>query len=333
MRVERVLVTGASGFVGGALSLALVRAGRHVTAAARSEITLPDASVADAIRSDALRRIRVGDLGADTDWSDALADCSAVVHCAARVHVMSERAADPTAAFRVANVDGSVRLAEMAINAGVRRFIFLSSVKVHGEFTLPGFPFTERDVPVPSDPYGVSKADAEARLREVCGAGGLELAIIRPPLVYGPGVKANFLSMTRWLSRGVPLPFGSVTQNRRSLVALDNLLDLISTCLSHPAAACQTFLAGDGNDLSTTELLRRTAAALGLRARLIPVPAALLARGARLVGRPDLWQRLGGTLQVSIDHARVQLGWQPPLTVDEGLRRAVAARPSARTTP
>ena len=315
MIARRVLVTGASGFVGRALVHELLSRDFLVTASSRSPIEFPSG----------VRAVRVGDLGPDTDWAEALRDCDAVVHCAARVHVMAETATDPLVAFRMANVEGTVRLAMQARDAGVKRFVHLSSIKVNGEGTPRGRPFTERDAPAPADPYGVSKLEGERRLRHVAEGSALQLVVIRPPLVYGPGVRANFLSMSRWIARGTPLPFGCITQNRRSLVGLDNLLDLIATCLTHPAAAGETFLVSDGEDLSTTELLRRTAAALGTPARLVPVPVAVLSLGARVLGRGGLWQRLGGSLQVDITHARTRLGWSPPVTVDEGLHRAVQA--------
>jgi nucleoside-diphosphate-sugar epimerase len=204
----------------------------------------------------------------------------------------------------------------------VRRFVFVSSIKVNGEATLRGESFSADDVPAPLDPYGISKLEAEQGLRELEAETNMEVVIVRPSLVYGPGVKANFSSMMRWVARGVPLPLGAV-QNCRSMVALDNLVDLLITCLTHPAAAGQTFLASDGEDVSTTELLRRTAQAMGKTAFLLPVPAYLLESGAVLLGKRAVAQRLCGSLQVDIEKTRRLLGWNPPLTLDQGLKKAV----------
>ncbi len=260
-------------------------------------------------------------LGADSDWSSTLARVNIVVHTAARVHVMHDTAVDPLAEFRALNVAGTLAVARQAARAGVRRFVFLSSVKVNGEATVAGRRFAADDAPAPVDPYGVSKLEAEQGLFTLAAETGMEVVIIRPPLVYGPGVKANFLSMMRWLARGVPLPLGAVRHNRRSLVALDNLVDLIVTCLDHPAAVNQVFLAGDGEDLSTTDILRRLAAAMGVPARLLPVPVGVLEAVAALLGKRHVVQRLCGSLQVDISKTRRLLDWTPPVTVDEGLRR------------
>lgn len=245
-----------------------------------------------------------------------------VVHLAARVHVMNDKSSDPLVEFRRVNVDGTANLARQAAAAGVKRFVFLSSIKVNGEFTEVGQPFTADAVPEPKDPYGVSKYEAEQLLRHIASAAGMEVVIIRPPLVYGPGVNANFESMMRWLARGMPLPLAAVTNNRRSLVSLDNLVDLIVTCLSHTKAANQTFLASDGEDLSTADLLRRMGVALGQPARLINLPEVLLKVSATLLNRPGVYQRLCSSLQVDIAKTRQLLGWEPPVSVDEGLRRA-----------
>jgi len=306
-----VLVTGANGFVGRCLCDELVSRGTLVRAAVRSF---------GHVRTDIELCTWVG-LDSQTDCLPWLAAVDTVVHLAARVHVMQETTVDPLTEFRRVNVEGTLNLAWQAAASGVRRFVFVSSVKVNGESTPLGSPFKTDDGPAPLDAYGVSKMEAEQGLREIAADTGMEVVIIRPPLVYGPGVKANFRAMMRWLSRGVPLPLGAIN-NKRSLVALDNLVDLIVTCIDHPAAANQTFLMSDGEDLSTTQLLRRMGQAMGKPARLIPVTPALLKAGAALVGKPELAQRLCGSLQVDISKTRELLGWNPPISVDEGLRRA-----------
>lgn len=309
------LVTGANGFVGSALCRRLAGDGRSARAAVRVGRAAPaGADIAE-----------VADMTAATDWTAALQGVRQVVHLAARVHVMDERSADPLAEFRRINVEGTANLARQAAAAGVRRFVFLSSIKVNGESTLPGRPFKASDTPAPDDPYGVSKLEAEMALQEIAARTGMEVVCIRPPLVYGPGVKANFAAMMRWLHRGLPLPLAAVTENRRSLVGLDNLVDLLVTCLDHPAAANQIFLAGDGEDLSTADLLRRMGVALERPARLLPVPVGLLELGAALMGRRGIYQRLCGSLQVDIGHTRQLLDWSPPVSVDEGLRRTAQA--------
>jgi nucleoside-diphosphate-sugar epimerase len=233
---------------------------------------------------------------------------------------MDDTSSDPLVEFRKVNLDGTLALARQASAAGVRRFIFISSIKVNGEGTAPTQPYKAGDDSAPLDPYGVSKLEAEQGLRALATDTGMEVVIIRPVLVYGPGVKANFLNMMRWLHKGVPLPFGAI-HNRRSLVALDNLVDLIVTCIDHPAAANQTFLVSDGEDLSTTELLRRMGTALGKPARLLPVPSWLLETGAAMLGKQALSQRLCGSLQVDISKTRELLNWTPPVSVDEALRK------------
>lgn len=303
----RVLVTGANGFVGRALGRELLRRGRRVRAAVRRDAGLPDGCEA---------RV-VGDLGPDTDWSAALDGVDAVAHLAARVHVMRERAADPLAAFRRTNVDGTLRLARSAAAAGVRRLVFLSSVKALGEATPDG-PFTDSSPANPRDPYGVSKREAETGLSELAARSGMEVAILRPPLVYGPGVKGNFLSLLRLIERGVPLPLAAIA-NRRSLLYLGNLVDAVDLCLSHDGAAGRTFLIRDGEDLSSAELVRRLAAALGRRAPLFPLPEGVLRLAASCIGRRAVAQRLLGSLTVDDRRIRSELDWQPPFTVDQGL--------------
>lgn len=304
-----VLVTGASGFVGEALVRKLAATGRAVTGVLRNggDVNRPGLSC--------VKRYE--------DAAPLMAGHACMVHLAARVHVMNDAAQDPLAAFRAANVTLTLNLARQAAAAGLRRFVFISSIKVNGEATLPGQPFTEQDAFAPQDPYGVSKMEAEQGLHQIAAETGLEVVIIRPPLVYGPGVRANFAALMQAVARGVPLPLGAIN-NRRSLVALDNLLDFIVNCLSHPAAANQTFLVSDGEDLSTPELVRRMARAVGKPARLLPVPLWLLNAGALLLGKQDRLQRLCGSLQLDISKARDLLGWQPPISVNEGLRLTVA---------
>lgn len=298
-----ILITGASGFVGQKLCSRLADQNQAVRGVARraSEQVLG-----------------LGDMDATTDWSQVLPGCVQVVHLAARVHVMQDASASPLQEYRRVNVQGGLALARQAAAAGVKRFVFISSVKVNGEFSAPGRPFRADDVPAPQDPYGVSKMEAEAGLRALAGQTGMEVVIIRPPLVYGPGVKANFASMVRWLQRGVPLPLGAI-HNRRSLVALDNLVDFITVCLHHPAAANQTFMVSDGEDVSTSDLLRRVGKALGKPARLLPIPPYLLKCGASLLGKQETAQRLISFLQVDSAEARHRLGWTPPITLEQGL--------------
>lgn len=311
-----VLVTGATGFVGRRLvSALLTQTSWRVVAAVRREVPLPAGATT----------FRIQTLGPATAWAPGLTDYDAVVHLAARVHMVKDHSADSLADYRAVNVAGTLALAEQAATAGVRRFVFISSIKVNGESSLRGRPFTEQDPPGPADPYGISKAEAEAGLFSLGARTGMEIVIIRPPLVYGPGVKANFLSMIRWIARGVPLPLGGIRDNRRSLVGLDNLVDLILICLERPEAANEVFFAGDGEDLSTADLLMRTGAALGMRARLFPVPSSVLSASALILGKRHVLQRLCGTLQVDIAKARRVLGWSPRFSIDEELRRTVAA--------
>lgn len=303
----KVFLTGITGFVGRAVSERLLSDGHQVLAPVRGSVQdfpgVQTTHFADFVTH---------------DWAADLAAQQVVVHCAARVHVMSEDSMDPLADFRQVNVEGTLSLARAAARVGVKRFIFISSIKVSGEATEPDLPFTADGAARPLDPYGITKYEAEQQLQTLASETGMEVTIIRPVLVYGPGVKANFLSMMEWLSKGVPLPFGALT-NKRSLVALDNLVDLIVTCLEHPSAVNEVFLVSDGEDLSTTELLRLTAKALGKSARLIPVPAWMISTAAQLLGKPAIAQRLCGSLQVDIEKTRVLLGWRPPVSIDEAL--------------
>lgn len=310
MSSKTFLVTGGSGFLGRALIKRLVQlSGCSVVAPLRALSTDLGAGV---------RSLPLTSLNGANDWSAALIDVDVVVHAAARVHVMKDTAADPLTAFREVNVEATLNLARQAAACGAKRFIFISSIKVNGEGTAPGTAYSADDLPAPIDPYGISKLEAEQGLKALAAVTGMEVVIIRPVLVYGPGVKANFLSMMRWLYRGVPLPFGAI-HNQRSLVAIDNLVDLIVTCSSHPAAANQIFLASDGEDLSTTQLLRKLAGALGKPARLVPIPAWLMSGAAALLGQRALSDRILGSLQVDISKNRQLLGWTPPVTLDKAL--------------
>jgi len=263
-----------------------------------------------------------GDISAPIDWTPALAGCSVVVHLAARVHMMREQAADPEAVYQAMNVDATMRLAEQAAKQGVRRFVFVSSVKVNGERSQDR-PFRADDVPAPEDPYGRSKLAAEQALQDFSARSGMELVIVRPPLVYGPGVRANFLRLMQLVKSGAPLPLGSI-RNRRSMVALGNLVDFLMLCARHPAAAGATWMVSDNHDLSLPELVTQIAAAMGRQPRLLPVPPGLLAAGATALGRRAAAGRLLDSLQVDISPALERLGWTPPLDVGAGIRLAVA---------
>lgn len=307
-----VLVTGATGFVGRALIPYLdLRQGIAARGAVRTE---------DQCSENSAHRIRVGEIHGETRWADALAGIEVVVHTAARAHVMRDDSDDPLAAYRRVNVDGTLNLAQQAIEAGVRRFVYLSSIKVNGEATRAGSAYRSSDEPAPVDPYAISKLEAERGLRKLCGNGSMEWVVIRPPLVYGPGVKANFLSMMRWLRLGLPLPL-SLIRNKRSLVALDNLIDLIATCIESPAAANRLFLVSDDHDLSTAELLRILGNALGRPARLLPFPIWLLRVLANMVGKRGVAQRLFDSLQVDISDTKSVLGWAPPLDVEQAMQK------------
>ncbi len=244
-----------------------------------------------------------------------------IVHTAARVHVVRNVGADPLDEFRYVNVQGTLNLARQAVRSGVKRFVFVSSIKVNGEQTFGQTMYSASDIPSPGDPYGISKMEAEQGLRDIAQQSGMEVVIVRPPLVYGPGVKANFYSLMRWVNRGIPLPLGAI-HNLRSLVALDNLIDFLATCVAHPHAANQTFLVSDDDDLSTSDLIRRLGYALGRPARLIAVPESILAFTGTLLGIRSISQRLCGSLRVDISKTKQLLNWLPIVTVDEGLHRA-----------
>ena len=311
-----IAVTGAAGLVGAALCGELYSRGFAVRSVVRSLHSAKPAS--------GVEQIAVSNLDAATDWSSALGGVDCVIHCAARAHVMHETEADALAAYRSVNVDGSRRLAEQAAAAGVRRLVYLSSIKVNGESTdgLPR-PFGARNDEVnPEDSYGVSKWEAEQALWAVAASTCLEVVVVRPPLVYGPSVKGNLARLLKLVRLGVPLPFGAV-QNQRSLIGLDNLVDLLIRCVDHPAAAGQTLLVSDGEDISTPDLLRYMANALGRSARLLPMSVALLRLVGRALGKQAEIDRLVGSLKIDSRHTRELLDWNPPVSVVEGIRRMV----------
>lgn len=315
MASNRVLVTGANGFIGRVVCAELASRGYWVTGTVRNRPTQEEAS------NPAIRSVHALDeIDDETDWSSALSGVDCIVHLAARVHVMSDKAPDRLAEYRRVNVALTMNLARQAAKSGVRRFVFISSIKVNGERTLPGEPFTAEDVPRPEDAYAVSKYEAERALMQLAEQSGMEVVIIRPVLVYGPGVKANFRNMVLWLRKNIPLPLGAL-HNRRSLVAVDNLADFIATCVDHPAAANEIFLISDGEDLSVTDLLRRIAAALGKSPVLLPVPASVLGAIGRLLGKTEAVRRLCESLQVDISKSRRLLGWHPPVSVNDALTK------------
>lgn len=320
-----VLVTGGTGFVGRAVLRRMVadslRPGglRPVVAAVRGSTV----QAAVSRLPDGVRQVRVGELAADTDWSACVRGVEVVIHCAARAHVMKEDVADPLAQYRTVNVQGTLALARQAAAAGVRRFVYISSIKVNGERTAPDAPFRASDPPAPEDAYGISKHEAECGLMELARTTGMEVVIIRPPLVYGPGVKGNFAIMVRWARAGIALPLGAV-RNLRSLLALDNLVDFIALCADprqSPRAANEVFLLADGEDVSTPVLLRKMAMPYHAAPRLWPLPVGWLRWAARLLGRQAVADRLLGSLVVDSSKARDLLGWRPVVSMDEQLSK------------
>ncbi|MDB3895718.1 SDR family oxidoreductase [Alphaproteobacteria bacterium] len=305
-----LLLTGANGFLGSRLVKAFEFAPDiDLTATIRRPVEVRAAKI-----------IRVQELDANTDWSEALKSQNVVIHAAARAQIMTDDAVDPMLEYRRTNVDGTLNLARQAATAGVKRFIFLSSIKVNGEETKIGRPFDADDMANALDDYGVSKAEAENGLLKISSDTGMEVVIIRPPLVYGPNVKGNFAKLSALIAKGVPLPLAMV-KNQRSFIAIDNLVDLIITCINHPKAANQIFLASDGQDLSTPELLNGIAKAMGRNIKLFPLPSSLLSLGAAMIGKKDEANRLLGSLQLDISKTRDVLDWSPVIDVEEGLRR------------
>ena len=305
---SRVLVTGATGFVGRALCNPLSATGHTVIPAVRHGSGLPNEVV-------------TSDIGSSTDWRMALAGCDAVVHLAARVHMIREAERDPLALYRRTNTEATLNLARQAAQARVKRFVFISTIKVNGEGR--DAPYRETDAPAPEDEYALSKWEAELGLHRIAQETGLEVVILRPPLVYGPGVKANFRRLIETVARGWPLPLGAV-RNRRSLLYLGNFVDAIRLCLEHPGAAEQTFLLDDGEPVSTPQLIRALAAAMRRPARLLPVPPWLLEFAGALLGKRAAVTRLTGSLYVDSSMIRSRLGWAPPFSMEVGLAATVA---------
>lgn len=307
--MHKVLITGCTGFVGKALVASLVKKYTLILPTRRNLKEIPNTVI-----------FLIKNLDADTDWTQALTGVDVVVHLAARVHIMNDMSEDPLTEFRKVNVDATLNLARQAAQLGVKRFIFVSSIKVNGESTVKGRPFAADDAPNPLDAYGISKMEAEAQLKVLADKTTMKFVIIRPPLVYGPGVKANFLNMMVWLNKRIPLPLGAIG-NKRSFVSVENLVDLIGVCILHPAAENQIFLVSDDEDLSTTELLQRMGKALAKPVLLVPVPVFLLKLLGKMLGKADVIQRLCESLQVDITKTKKLLMWTPPTSVDESLSK------------
>ncbi|WP_019615916.1 UDP-glucose 4-epimerase family protein [Psychromonas ossibalaenae] len=309
---SKLLLTGGTGFLGTALFNEL----------SRFEVIAYGRSKPKKIHSKCFIK---GNIDSFCKFNSALKGISVVIHCAARVHVMNDRSSNPLEEFREVNTSGTLNLAQQAADAGAKRFIFISSIKVNGESTELENPFNPDDDFIPTDPYGLSKYEAEVGLRKIAGETGMEVVIIRPPLVYGPGVKANFASMMKWINKGVPLPLGGIKENKRSLVSVDNLVDLIITCIDHPNAANQTFLVSDDDDVSTSQLLSNMAAAFEVPNRLLTIPSFWFTFVAKLIGKPAVSQRLCGSLQVDISKTKELLNWKPPYSTAECMKKTADA--------
>jgi len=316
--VERkLLITGYTGFVGNALL-------QHFPKGSLVLIGRQDATSAHG-------NVYCKQLDTYEKFDDCLEGVSVIVHCAARVHIMNDKSEDPIAAFKEVNTLGTLNLARQAAAAGVKRFIFVSSIKVNGESTSERTPFSCNDDCHPQEPYGASKADAEIELKKLAIETGLEVVIIRPTLVYGPGVKANFASLMNLVSKGIPLPFCCITKNKRSLVSITNLVDLIITCIDHPKAANQVFLVSDDHDVSTSEMVREMARAIHKPSWQLPIPIWCYKLVGKLFNKSEVVDRLTGSLQVDISHTKETLGWKPPQTLQEGFKQTAKAFLQAKT--
>ncbi|WP_298979229.1 hybrid nucleoside-diphosphate sugar epimerase/sugar transferase [uncultured Psychrobacter sp.] len=309
---HRLLLTGATGFVGNAIQ-------QRIVADANYDLTIAVRNINE--QSDAVRIVKVDDLTTSTDWSDALKSVDVVVHTAARVHVMDDKSANPLTEFRKINVEGTLNLARQAVDAGVKRFIFISSIKVNGEGTELGRPYTASSKPNPTDPYGLSKYEAELGLKEIASNSAMSYVIIRPTLVYGENVKGNFQSLMKWTYKGVPLPVGGIKHNLRSLVSVDNLVDFIITCIEHKDAKNEVFLVSDDDDISTADLLEEISKGLGVKNKAINIPPKLINTAASVIGKSGVGQRLSGSLQVDISKAKTLLGWEPKYSTSESIQK------------
>ena len=313
---KKILITGATGFVGTEFVGLLAKQNNYnLCLAARSLNKIP--------LNFPCQKISLTDINGETNWSNALNHCDVVIHTAARVHVMSETATDPLYEFRKTNVEGTLNLARQAVQHGIKRFIFISSIKVNGETTVDGRKFTADDTPAPKDHYAISKYEAEQGLLALAAKTGLEVVIIRPPLIYGPGVKGNLQRMIQWLQKGYPLPMGALTSNKRSFLSVVNLNNLILECITNPEAANQIFLASDGAELSTVDLLKVLGDALDKKPRLLSIPQFILKNVAALLGKKDIWQRLGGSLEIDLSKTYNLLGWKPVISIEDGLKQTV----------
>jgi nucleoside-diphosphate-sugar epimerase len=309
VRKKTILVTGASGFVGAALCKELTARGVRVKGSTRSLSSCPHHTEV----------VVVGDVNGNTDWHEALIDCNVVFHLAARVHVMQDTITNPIAEFRKVNTIGTEHLARSAVKAGVKRLIYVSSIKVNGEEVVGEFSYSERDAPMPQDPYGVSKLEAEQALHRIAKETGLEVVIVRPPLIYGAGVRGNFLQMMKVIMHSFPLPLASVS-NQRDLIYVGNLVDALIACAMHPMAAGQTYLVRDGESVSTPYLIRNLAKVLGSSSLLFPFSICILKFFAKQLGKSAVFDRLTQSLRIDDSKIRKELGWKPPYTMEQGLK-------------
>ncbi|MDN3434319.1 SDR family oxidoreductase [Pseudoalteromonas sp. APC 3356] len=314
----RIAITGATGFVGRHLTKELIAKKLSDKELSVEELVIIGRRPIDLSNTTFFKR----SIDGYTDYSKALNSVDVIIHCAARAHIMSDDAKDPLAEFREVNTEGTFNLAKQAASAGVKRFIYISSIKVNGESTTDSKPFKFNDEPNPLDPYGLSKAEAETKLLSLGKETGMEIVIIRPPLVYGEGVKANFASLMRFIEKGFPLPFRTIKGNKRSLVSVYNLVDLIKVCIEHPKASNQIFLASDDDDLSTAEMVALIAKVQNRKNLALPIPVCCFKLVGKLLNKSDMVDRLIGSLQLDITHTKETLNWKPPYSVEHGFKLA-----------